>query len=79
MVAEIVDSGIGISDDAISKVFDRLFRVTEANSSVESGAGLGLSIVKSIVDRHHGRVELESQLGGGSTFRVFLPAAIGKS
>lgn len=73
VVAEIADSGIGIPDDAISKVFDRFFRVTKENSSVESGAGLGLSIVQSIIDRHHGRVEVESQLGRGSTFRVFLP------
>lgn len=75
VVVEIIDSGIGIPEDAVPRVFDRFYRVTKENSSVESGAGLGLSIVKSIVEMHNGRIEVESQLGRGSTFRVFLPAA----
>lgn len=68
----IRDTGIGIADPEIEKVFDRFYRVDQARSSRE-GFGLGLSIAKSIVDAHRGRIQVQSAVGQGTTFRVALP------
>jgi heavy metal sensor kinase len=70
---EVTDSGIGIPPEALPRVFDRFFRVDSARSRDQGGAGLGLSIVKSICAAHHGRVEAASELGRGSRFRIELP------
>jgi heavy metal sensor kinase len=72
---EVTDTGIGIPPDALPRVFERFYRVDEARSRELGGAGLGLSIVKSICAAHHGRVEALSTPGHGSTFRVELPLA----
>ncbi len=72
-VLEVTDNGIGIPTEALPRVFERFFRVDEARSRDQGGAGLGLSIVKSICTAHHGRVEVTSQTGRGSRFRVELP------
>jgi heavy metal sensor kinase len=74
-VLEVADNGIGIPAEALSRVFDRFFRVDKARSRELGGAGLGLSIVKSICTAHHGRVEASSLPGQGSRFRVELPLA----
>jgi len=74
-VLEVVDTGIGIAPDAMPHVFDRFFRVDKARSREQGGAGLGLSIVKSICSAHHGSVEVSSTAGQGSRFRVELPLA----
>jgi heavy metal sensor kinase len=74
-VLEVADNGIGIPADALPRVFDRFFRVDMARSRELGGAGLGLSIVKSICTAHHGRVEATSFPGQGSRFRVELPLA----
>jgi heavy metal sensor kinase len=73
-VLEVADNGIGIPPEAIPRVFERFFRVDHARSREEGGAGLGLSIVKSICSAHQGRVEVSSEPGNGSRFRVELPA-----
>ncbi len=70
---EVADNGIGIPAEALPRVFDRFFRVDKARSRQLGGAGLGLSIVKSICAAHHGRVEATSTPGQGSLFRVELP------
>jgi heavy metal sensor kinase len=70
---EVSDNGIGIPADALPRVFERFFRVDKARSREQGGAGLGLSIVKSICAAHNGRVEATSSLGRGSRFRVELP------
>ena len=62
--------------EALPRVFDRFFRVDKARSRDLGGAGLGLSIVKSICTAHHGRVEASSLPGQGSRFRVELPLAV---
>jgi heavy metal sensor kinase len=72
-VLEVSDNGAGIPAEALARVFDRFFRVDKARSRAEGGAGLGLSIVKSICTAHHGQVEASSTLGQGSRFRVELP------
>ncbi len=71
----VQDSGSGIPQEAIARVFERFFRVDKARSREEGGTGLGLSIVKHIVEAHGGYVSCESVPGQGSTFRFTLPAA----
>ncbi len=75
-VLEVADTGIGIPAAALPHVFDRFYRVDDARSRDAGGAGLGLAIVKSICTAHGGRVEVESQEGKGSVFRVELPLAV---
>jgi heavy metal sensor kinase len=72
-VLEVADTGMGIPPEALPKVFERFFRVDKARSREQGGAGLGLSIVKSICTAHHGRIEASSTPGQGSRFRVELP------
>lgn len=72
-VLEISDTGIGIPPASISQVFDRFFRVDEARSREDGGAGLGLSIVKSICSAHGAEIDVESHLERGSCFRVRFP------
>jgi heavy metal sensor kinase len=74
---EVSDNGIGIPAEAQPHVFERFYRVDKARSRDLGGAGLGLSIVKSICLAHGGRVQLESQEGHGSRFVVELPLANG--
>jgi heavy metal sensor kinase len=71
----VQDTGIGISPELMPRIFERFFRVDPARSPGVEGVGLGLSLVKWIVDRHHGRIEVDSDPGKGSTFTVFLPLA----
>jgi signal transduction histidine kinase len=73
--AEIVvrDTGIGIPDEDQQRVFDRFYRVDKARSRALGGAGLGLSIVRCIVEAHGGHITIDSTPQRGSTFRVFLP------
>jgi signal transduction histidine kinase len=70
------DTGIGITPELRPHIFERFFRADPARSSVVDGVGLGLSLAKWIVDRHHGRIAVDSQPGRGSTFTVFLPLAV---
>ena len=77
-VCDVVDNGIGIPAAAIPHVFDRFFRVDAARSRDLGGAGIGLSIVKVICAAHDGQVEVESEAGRGSRFRVRLPLAGGE-
>src|SRR5262249_10132990 len=72
---EVADTGMGIPPEALPRIFERFFRVDDARSREGGGAGLGLSIVKSICAAHHGRVEATSTPGRGSTFLVELPLA----
>lgn len=72
-ILEVEDNGIGIPAEAKPHIFERFFRVDKARSREMGGAGLGLSIVKSICTAHGGRVDFESVEGAGSRFRVELP------
>jgi two-component system phosphate regulon sensor histidine kinase PhoR len=70
----VEDQGAGIPEDARSRIFERFFRVDASRSREAGGTGLGLSIVKHLVDRMGGDIQLESEVGKGSTFRIILPA-----
>ena len=70
---EVVDTGVGIHPAELPHIFERFYRGSQANEARGTGSGLGLSIVKSIVDMHHGTIEVESRMGHGSRFVVALP------
>jgi two-component system phosphate regulon sensor histidine kinase PhoR len=76
-VFEVRDTGAGIPGEALPYVFQRFYRIDGSRSREGGGAGLGLSIVKSICAAHGARVEVESAPGRGSTFRVRQPLAAG--
>ncbi|HLE69105.1 MAG TPA: ATP-binding protein, partial [Vicinamibacteria bacterium] len=72
----VEDDGIGIPASSHDRIFERFYRVDAARSRKVGGTGLGLSISKHLVEGMGGRIELESQLGRGSTFTVVLPRVI---
>jgi len=75
VVLSCEDQGIGISPSDRRQLFREFFRSDSAEVKAQPGTGLGLTIVDRIVTRHLGRIEVDSVLGQGSTFRVYLPAA----
>ena len=76
---EVRDTGIGIPLVHQSRIFERFYRVDKGRAREEGGTGLGLAIVKHVAQAHQGRVEVESEPGEGSTFRVLLPLAAAES
>lgn len=72
LVLEVKDTGKGIDANHLPHIFDRFYRADQARSS-DAGVGLGLSKVKVIIEAHRGRIEIDSVVGEGSTFRVILP------
>ena len=74
-ILEVRDSGIGIAPETLPHIFDRFFRADPARSPAAEGAGLGLALVKWIVDQHRGRISVDSAPGRGSVFTVRLPLA----
>ncbi|MBM3488150.1 MAG: PAS domain-containing protein, partial [Alphaproteobacteria bacterium] len=71
------DEGEGIADEHLPRLTERFYRVDTARSRAEGGTGLGLAIVKHIVNHHRGGLQIESRLGRGSSFTVYLPVAGG--
>lgn len=73
----VQDFGAGIDKKHLSHIFDRFYRADASRTkNAEGGYGLGLSIAKKIVDAHHGKISVESQLGKGSTFTVKIPLPV---
>jgi two-component system phosphate regulon sensor histidine kinase PhoR len=75
VVVSVADHGCGIGPEHLPRLFERFYRTDKARSRELGGTGLGLAIVKHIAQAHGGRVEVQSQVGKGSTFIIHLPAA----
>ena len=73
-VISVKDTGVGIPEDSVGHVFERFFRVDKARSRKSGGSGLGLSIVRNMVERNGGSIAVESTVGQGSIFTVMFPA-----
>lgn len=76
LVLEVKDHGVGISQEAQPLVFTRFYRTSDAEKGKAEGNGVGLAIVKQLVEIHQGKIEVESEVGQGSVFRVILPGVI---
>jgi signal transduction histidine kinase len=72
-VLQVTDKGIGISQKEIPKIFERFYQSRNDIASEARGSGLGLTLVKHITEAHNGKIQVESELGKGSTFSVILP------
>jgi signal transduction histidine kinase len=70
---KITDTGIGIDEEHLASIFDEFYRVCIPETRYVTGTGLGLSIVKRIVESHFGQIEVDSEVGRGTTFTVKLP------
>jgi signal transduction histidine kinase len=73
VVIEVWDRGVGIPADEVPRLKERFYRASTAGDA--QGTGLGLAITQEIVERHGGRLEVDSEVGAGSTFRIRLPGA----
>jgi signal transduction histidine kinase len=71
----VSDTGIGISAEDLSRVFDRFWRSERSREMRQEGSGIGLALIKRLLEAQSGRIEVESELGQGSTFRFCLPLA----
>ncbi len=76
ILAEIKDTGIGMKEDEKKKLFSEFFRAKNEFTKNVSGTGLGLTIVKRIVDSYSGKIEVESEFGVGTAFRIYLPLSV---
>jgi signal transduction histidine kinase len=72
-VVEVADTGVGIEEESLARIFDRFYRTDKSRSRAVEGTGLGLAIVRSIARVHDGTVEATRRPGGGTVFRVSLP------
>ena len=70
----VTDQGVGISPDDLPHIFDRFYHVEEIADELFGGLGLGLAITRQVVEQHGGKIEVESRLNQGSTFRIYLQA-----
>jgi len=73
VLIRIQDTGVGIPEDSLEHIFERFYRVDKARSRSTGGSGLGLSIVRSMVERNHGSIEVSSELGKGTAFTLSFP------
>ena len=69
----ISDKGIGIPQEDLDRIFERFYAVDKSHSRSMGGSGLGLSIVERIIEKHQGKIDVESTIGLGTTFHITLP------
>ena len=69
----VSDNGIGIAPEDIPRVTERFYRVDKSRSRETGGTGLGLAIVKHVLFRHQAQLQIESEIGKGSTFKIVIP------
>lgn len=72
-ILKVADTGVGIPEESLENIFERFYRVDKARSRQTGGSGLGLSIVRDIVERNNGQIFVESTLGQGTVFTVHFP------
>jgi two-component system sensor histidine kinase BaeS len=75
VVVDVTDTGCGIAEDNLPKVFDRFWRADSARGRSTGGSGLGLAIARQIIDDHGGTISVRSRPGQGATFTLHLPVA----
>lgn len=75
VLIEVIDSGIGIAQRDLSRIFERFYQVAPSTTRTQNGLGLGLALTKLFIELHGGRVQVRSDLGNGSIFQVRLPIA----
>lgn len=73
MEIRVEDTGVGITEEELPKIFDKFYRVKNPKTRQVIGTGLGLAIVKGVVDAHQGSIQVESVPDVGTTFKVLLP------
>lgn len=73
VVIKIIDNGSGIAPENINKIYDLYYHIEDSNVNHNNGLGIGLSLVKQIVELHHGYIDVESKLDKGTTFTLFFP------
>lgn len=73
LIIKVEDNGIGISKEDKGRIFDRFYRVDKSRSRAQGGSGLGLAMVKRIIENHGGKITVDSTLGKGSIFKIYLP------
>ena len=74
-VVSIVDTGIGIPAEHLTHIFERFYRVDKARARADGGVGLGLAIAKIIAESHKGKIDVASEVGKGTTFKISIPLA----
>lgn len=72
----VADTGPGMTEDQAKRIFERFYRIDPSRSRRSGGAGLGLSIVQAVVGAHHGRIEVQSLPGSGTSFVIDLPTTL---
>ena len=76
---EVEDTGVGIASENIPVLFEKFHRISNDLSHRVSGSGLGLYWVEKVIDLHQGKIEVDSLLGKGTAFRIFVPVGVGNA
>ena len=72
LIISVEDHGIGIATTSLPRIFDRFYQLEQSDDDLFGGLGIGLSITRQVIGQHRGKIEVESRLGRGTTFTLFL-------